>query len=237
MGVTDTETQRCGSCKGEKPIVDFSPFYRGRTGTWCRPCFAANARGERMATEHEPRPCAQCNKLYVPAQLKAMAAYCTRKCKDDSRNHRMRAEREANKPHRTCVWCGADMPQRMRSDAKFCGATCNTAAHASTRKMWSRLGIPKGDIPLVSRSFLAERDGLDCHLCGLRLGLATKHPDPGYASIDHVEPLSLAGAAGNHPENLRLAHLVCNLRRRAQAVDEFKTKNLGALSRIKETDA
>jgi len=110
------------------------------------------------------------------------------------------------------------MPQRMRSDAKFCSAECNSRAHQGTRKMWRRLGIPKGDIPLVSRAYLAERDGLSCHLCRKPLRLETKHPDPGYASIDHVIPLARGG--GNDLANLRLAHLVCNLRKRANAMGE-----------------
>ncbi|MGW3595006.1 HNH endonuclease [Streptomyces sp. NPDC005167] len=84
--------------------------------------------------------------------------------------------------------------------------------------MWRRLGIPKGDIPLVSRAYLAKRDGLVCHLCRRKLGLATQHPSPGYASIDHVLPLSCGGT--NDLANLRLAHLVCNLRKRANPMGE-----------------
>jgi 5-methylcytosine-specific restriction endonuclease McrA len=84
--------------------------------------------------------------------------------------------------------------------------------------MWQRLGIPKGDVALVSRNYLADRDGLTCHLCRLKLSLTTKHPDPGYASIDHVIPLARGGT--NELANLRLAHLVCNLRKRADAVGE-----------------
>jgi 5-methylcytosine-specific restriction endonuclease McrA len=106
----------------------------------------------------------------------------------------------------------------MRADAKFCSEQCNSRAHASTRKMWQRLGVPKGDVSLVSRAYLANRDGLKCHLCKRGLGLTTKHPEPGYASIDHVLPLSEGGT--NDLANLRLAHLVCNLRKRAKAMGE-----------------
>ncbi|MER6098344.1 HNH endonuclease signature motif containing protein [Streptomyces sp. NPDC001728] len=110
------------------------------------------------------------------------------------------------------------MPQRMRADAKFCSERCNSAAHQGMRKMWRRLGVPKGDVPLVSRSYLADRDGLKCHLCARKLSLVTKRPNPGYASIDHVIPLSVGGT--NDLANLRLAHLVCNLRKRAKAMGE-----------------
>ena len=164
--------QRCGSCKLHRPQTDFAPSYRGKTGTWCRACFAAYFRGERFGSMHEPRQCEHCGEQYVPRQLKRAAAYCSRLCKGRARTAAAAARRLASKPARWCVWCAASMPQRMRADAKFCSEQCNSAAHQSTRKMWERLGIPKGDISLVSRNYLAGRDGLACHLCGLKLSLA-----------------------------------------------------------------
>ena len=93
---------------------------------------------------------------------------------------------------------------------------CNSSAHAMTRKMWKRAGISKDDSALILRTELAERDGLDCYLCGAALTLSSKHPDPLYASVDHVHPLARGGS--NDRSNLRLAHLVCNLRKRAELV-------------------
>lgn len=40
-----------------------------------------------------------------------------------------------------------------------------------------------------------------------------RHPDPLCASIDHIVPLSQGGT--NDLTNLQLAHLRCNLRKRA----------------------
>jgi 5-methylcytosine-specific restriction endonuclease McrA len=84
--------------------------------------------------------------------------------------------------------------------------------------MWRRLGIPKGDIPLVSRTYLAKRDGPKCHLCRHKIDLLLSYPDPHYASIDHVIPLARGGT--NDLANLRLAHLVCNLSKGADARGE-----------------
>lgn len=208
----------CNRCKQAQPAPEWHPSQWARSGGWCKSCYQQWHRA-RYATEFgdDPRVCTACGSSYQPKQRRA-SAYCSRLCKDNAKNAASAANREASKPLRSCVWCAADMPQRMRSDAKFCSVGCNSAAHQSTRKMWQRLGIPKGDIPLVSRRFLAARDGLGCHLCGLKLTLATKHPEPGYASIDHVRPLAKGGT--NDLANLRLAHLVCNLRKRADVHGE-----------------
>jgi hypothetical protein len=78
---TDQE-QRCGRCKRTFAWESFSPSHRGKTGTWCRDCVAANARGDLPpATQHEPRTCVVCEQEYIPKQLKANAAYCSRECK------------------------------------------------------------------------------------------------------------------------------------------------------------
>lgn len=64
------------------------------------------------------------------------------------------------------------------------------------------------------RTLLADRDGLLCSLCQESLSLDTKHPDPLYASVDHVIPLARGG--NNDWNNLALAHLVCNCTKRAR---------------------
>lgn len=83
--------QKCGGCKQDLPLESFSPSYRGRNGTWCKPCFAKYAREHRapgvrwQKVNHDPRTCENCGESYVPKQLKASAAYCSRACKDEHR--------------------------------------------------------------------------------------------------------------------------------------------------------
>lgn len=67
-------------------MESFSPSYRGRNGTWCRKCFAAYTRGERLRTgPHEPLTCTYCGEKYVPKHLKGNAAFCSRACKEGDR--------------------------------------------------------------------------------------------------------------------------------------------------------
>jgi hypothetical protein len=107
----------------------------------------------------------------------------------------------------------------MRIDAKFCSERCNSAAHAITNKMAKRAGTAKSG-ELFSVAYVAERDRFRCHLCGGKVSMARRHPDPLAPSIDHVVPVSVAGAEANALSNLRLAHLRCNLAKGNRAQEE-----------------
>lgn len=52
-----------------------------------------------------------------------------------------------------------------------------------------------------------------CHLCGLGIDPALKHPHPGSLSVDHATSRHHGGT--NAPSNLKPAHLGCNSRKGA----------------------
>ncbi|HUR24000.1 MAG TPA: HNH endonuclease signature motif containing protein [Acidimicrobiales bacterium] len=204
--------QRCGSCKQTLPLTDFSPSYRGKTGTWCKACFADyNAGRSRLRLAHDPRTCDWCGLLYIPTQLKAAAAYCSRDCKTKARNKAAQDAINAAKPPRLCPTCGTSLTPRHRSDAVFCSVACSQRAHAVTRKIRKRIGEtgprPRKQ-PLVSLEFIAKRDGYPCGICGGKVDMTRRHPDPLAASIDHIIPLSRGGS--NDVVNLQLSHFRCN---------------------------
>lgn len=146
--------------------------------------------------------------------------FCSRWCKDRARKDREIAARTASRPaDRQCVHCGQLMPQAMRIDAKFCSEQCNSAAHAITRKMAKRANTDKPDV-LLSRAYIAERDGWRCGICGGRVSMTRKHPDPLCASIDHIVPVAAGG--NNDLANLQLAHLRCNLAKRDRGTDQLR---------------
>lgn len=63
----------------------------------------------------------------------------------------------------------------------------------------------RGQTPqLIDRAAIYSRDGGQCQLCGLPVL-------PKNRSLDHVVPLALGGA--HTPENVQLAHLLCNQRK------------------------
>lgn len=205
--------QMCSRCKVLLPLDKFSPSYRGKRGTWCRACFSAYNRGERGPSKpHEVRTCEQCNQEYVPAAGKMNAVgFCSRKCKDDSRHARLSREREMSKPtDRECLHCCRLLPQAMRADAVFCSAECNYRAHSLQRKLRMRTG--QDNKPGYLRATICKRDGWRCGICHERVNPSLDYPNPRCASLDHIIPVSRGGLS--EPVNLRLVHLVCNLRRR-----------------------
>lgn len=58
---------------------------------------------------------------------------------------------------------------------------------------------------------IAERDGWWCWLCGGAIDPRAPADSPTGGTVDHLVPRSRGG--GNEPENLRLAHKRCNVRR------------------------
>ena len=58
---------------------------------------------------------------------------------------------------------------------------------------------------------LAERDGGDCGICTKPVDMGLGFPDLMRASVDHIYPRSRGGT--DHPMNLQLAHLICNIRK------------------------
>lgn len=68
---------------------------------------------------------------------------------------------------------------------------------------------------------IASRDGWMCWICGRPVDPAQEHhasrPNPIGPSIDHVVPVSLLGP--HTRDNVRLAHLGCNIKRGARDVE------------------
>lgn len=65
--------------------------------------------------------------------------------------------------------------------------------------------------PAMSIEQLGERDGWRCHLCTRRVNRALGYAHAMSPTFDHLTPVSYGGT--DAPENLRLAHRVCNTRR------------------------
>lgn len=169
-----------------------------------------------MAVAHETRTCDHCESAYTPKQLKAAAAYCSRKCKNTALARRRQSEIDKAKPPRECLHCAAQLPVEMRADAIFCSEVCNSRAHALQRKLRLRTG--QDNKPGYLRAEICVRDKWTCGICKRRVSPAAEYPNPHCASLDHIIPVSRGGLS--EPVNLRLVHLVCNLRRRHLGVVE-----------------
>jgi hypothetical protein len=78
------------------------------------------------------------------------------------------------------------------------------------RKNRGRLGYAKAirSFPITE---LGERDGWTCWICSEPVDRLLCGRHPLMPSYDHVVPSSRGGS--DEPDNLRLAHLLCNIRR------------------------
>jgi endogenous inhibitor of DNA gyrase (YacG/DUF329 family) len=229
----------CTGCSLTLPASRYYFKSNGRRqGTLCRSCWSSRYyrnRSDEIKTRvadrrreaYQRRPveasCLQCSVPIVRTvgANGTMPMFCSRQCKDAHRRAQERAVREASKPERRCVWCGADMPRKMRADAMFCSSDCNSAAHRTMRN-WRRrsgeTGVRPRKNPLPSFIDIAERDRWMCGICGKPVNQKRKYPDPLAGSLDHLLPVSLGGS--HDPANLQLAHFRCNWSKRADATNE-----------------
>jgi hypothetical protein len=134
-----------------------------------------------------------CMVLFIPAR--SDQRFHSRRCKD--------LDRAPMIFERPCGACSRLFRPKRNAYAVFCSKGCNQRARRAS------LNGPRS----VLKTGVADRDGWICRIpgCGLPVERGMRFPDPWSPSVDHVIPVSFGG--GNDPENLRLAHLVCNMRR------------------------
>lgn len=137
----------------------------------------------------------------------------------------------------TCLVCGSQFSPNGIS-RQFCHANCQglyrnyggnvpdldfTCAVCKVEIIWedSEKGWRRRDRKICDRcrntgrtrhktqpAYLAERDGLDCGICGDQVDMAARWPAPKSASVDHIVPVSRGGT--HDEENLQLSHWACN---------------------------
>lgn len=153
--------------------------------------------------------CAWCERSFVTTRRRKEGhgrTYCSLSCKEQQRRAMERHRRATAKPRRRCPHCGNDLISKLRADAVYCSARCNSAAHQQTRKASAKTGARERRI---DRASVIERDGGVCHICGAQ-------PEGADLTIDHVVPLAKGGT--HTYENLAVACLSCNCRKGARLV-------------------
>lgn len=116
----------------------------------------------------------------------------------------------------TCLTCDAPFSycrsKRPRLRCDRCREAHKDAQRShSGRAKRMRLGLLTGDVEVVTRQEIFQRDNWECWICGAPVLKDTHRLDPLGASVDHIAPLSKGG--GWTSENLRTAHRSCNLLR------------------------
>lgn len=175
------------------------------------------------------RECLTCQTSFIAGGRRKLALYCTPHCQsaadwarvkaDPIRLERTRANLRgrygASQEGKTCDECGGAFigtPGR-----RFCTPQHANRYHRKVyrdRKRATCRGASKA--ARVHRADVFERDGWICGLCHELVERRRRFPDPQSASLDHIIPVSRGGE--HTPENVQLAHLICNSRKSARLV-------------------
>lgn len=216
--------RHCRKCNQEFPATEEFFYVAGNYLNFiCKPCTKVTNAAYRAKREGRPGvrviACEVCG--VETAKDRKVARFCSQACRDISRNAERQRLIDEAKPARRCVWCGADMSQQMRADAKFCSSVCNSKAHQSVRRYRRRLGdaaVKPRKEPLLSFIQIAERDGWRCQICLKPVNPRRKFPDPLAGSLDHIVPVSIGGA--HELANVQLSHFRCNWSKRDRPAND-----------------
>jgi hypothetical protein len=154
--------------------------------------------GERVIrTPNQP-----CNWCGDPVGPDSTASYCSTPCRNLARRHTEAATAG------TCAQCGSAIDYLAPANGTSKRLTpvskrlCDGCRHRSASLY-------------MSADALRQRDGDNCHLCGLPVPMTARKPHPLAAEVDHVLPISRGGT--HAPENLALTHKTCNIAKGGRA--------------------
>lgn len=163
---------------------------------WCESHYSQWRRegrvGDLAFRRAERSPCRVCG---ANTSKSPYRAYCSDACYVLSREHGGEVPTGS-----ACTWCGSWISYLPEHNG---GARKKSSARSCSRCRRSRLTVTAWD--------LAARDGTACGICGKEVDMSLSPRSAMGPTRDHIKPWSLGGS--DDPDNLRLAHSVCNIRR------------------------
>lgn len=110
----------------------------------------------------------------------------------------------------SCRWCGESFVAESRNSwqlPRYCSDLCSKKYHRKvSKKRNGRFAVADR-----VRFEIYERDGWLCQLCFEPTSRRYEHDDPLSPTLDHI--VAQANGGSDDPENLRLAHAICNSER------------------------
>lgn len=175
-----------------------------------------NGSLERKTEEWPHDYCAFCGK--ATNRLK----YCEPRC---AARHR-----RGDSTHRDCQVCGKSFePNNNGRDVYVCGDTCRIERERQRRERYKAKDPQRYKTRIrtaeykrkarkkavkhepINRDYVFRRDNHKCQICKEPLNMNLKWPHPGFATIDHIVPLSKGGP--HTLDNVQAAHLRCNCKK------------------------
>jgi 5-methylcytosine-specific restriction endonuclease McrA len=163
-----------------------------------------------------------CNKAFVSSRDKQR--FCSDECRLVGHSKERLVRYYAARPDTKtiiCSWCQEEYVGPF-------GSTPYNKMHdkcaVQAKQARYRIKTVKRQSKIVSRTVmtvakLVERDGADCFICGENVDLTLARTNRFGATVDHVVPLKRGGL--DTPDNLRLAHWICNVRKGSKLMEEM----------------
>jgi hypothetical protein len=220
---TPCVAKACTGCSVVKPLDDYTFDKRHADGhqSRCKACFNAYKKRYREADREHYLKLKQLEYERNRAQYRAQAA-AYREANRDLLNQRAK-DSIASLTEEDLE----DFRQRRRATSAAYLLRNREACNARIRA-WSRANPDKrvdmenrrrarklgnGDSEKISRREIGERDGWVCGICEQSIDASLRWPDHRSQSLDHILPLV---HGGTHTRvNVRITHLICNVRRGA----------------------
>lgn len=181
------------------------------------------------------KTCEVCGAEFVDRSRPQSARWCSPRCKREGKRKYDLQYREANREKKTAndkAYYDANREERKRKQRDYRAANLDTvrakgraylkAQPEKARANWSKnYARRKGArIAPVDREAIYARDNNTCQLCGKKVNMKKRYPDPLSASLDHILPIARGGA--HEPRNVQLVHLICNSRKKHTGIDQLR---------------
>lgn len=203
-------------------------FERGKRGPEPRYC-SPRCRTRDWRGQGPPATGTTCARCGVPIKL-PRRRWCSLACAEIATGQRRAEPRPAPAP---CAESGCD---RLSTTRGLCGTHYNRTYYPDSHKRWPakaettrrnnhiksgrrRAKVRHAAAENIERDVVGDRDGWRCGICRRRVNRKLTYPNPRSPSIDHVVALSDGGA--HVYSNVRIAHLVCNVKR-SNRVDDVQ---------------
>lgn len=207
---TDTHCTICGT---ELPP---RTSQEGRPRLYCgKDCTNAGYQARRSARRLAARAdkvCPTCGVTFTPA--KAFGRFCSHFCRRVDRGLQLAQPH----PPKTCALPECDVVFVPKRHLDRCCSMAHGRLLSDVESFHKRRAQKLGTATRPVRiDEIAARDKNRCHICR-RLVSKKPYPHPLSRSLDHLVPLSKDGE--HTPENVRLAHLGCNVSKKDRGGNE-----------------
>jgi hypothetical protein len=211
----ESGSEQCQHCG--KPFAQLQQ--PGRKRNYCSTRCRELARNEKVKSQRPLKTvvCDRCGLIFLSKRKDAR--YCSKECSRLDAPKRAKEQHERKMQNRpatktwTCGWCKEDMVvpvSYLGTRAYHDQCRVEARQEQNRRKSAKRRGARWAKGRTFHRD-IAERDNFICHICNETVDMSLPRTHRFGATVDHVVPLAKGGT--DEPDNLKLAHWICNTRK------------------------